>query len=219
MDRLFEFQAVSYSLGREGGRPVVVSGAAGDGEVLVVQGPSGAGKTTLLRILARLIPCPGGEAFLAGESWHRIPGPAWRSTVHYLAPKPALFDGTVGANLAMPFETRLMRGKKTFEPEPARKMMDDLLLPADLWDQDARTLSGGEAARVALVRALGVDPRVLLLDEPAAALDPVAREAFYRLLAGWLGGGGRAALLVSHGDGFAPLIRRSFLSINGKEGD
>ncbi|HUW64214.1 MAG TPA: ATP-binding cassette domain-containing protein [Spirochaetia bacterium] len=219
MTRLFEFQAISYSLGSGAGRRVMVSGTAGEGDVLVVQGPSGAGKTTLLRILARLAPCPGGEAFLAGESWRQIPGPVWRSTVHCLAQKPVFFDGTVGANLAMPFETRLMRAGRPFDPGLARHRMDELLLPAGLWDQDARTLSGGEAARVALVRALALDPRVLLLDEPAAALDTVSREALYRVLAGWLQGGVRAALLVSHGEGYSGLDRVSFLTIEAQEGD
>ena len=149
----FVIKDIAYALGADQACLITVSGSLNEGEVLVVRGPSGAGKSTLLRILARLQPCLNGEVFLKGESWLKIPGTVWRSAVHYLAQKPALFDGTVAGNLAKPFEIRL-HSKKKFEPEKARALMAQLLLAPALWEQDARTLSGGEAARLALVRAL-----------------------------------------------------------------
>jgi len=211
---LFNFNNLRYSLGMERKREVAVSGSVAGGEVLVVRGPSGAGKSTLLRILARLQPCIGGEAFLKGRSWREIPGTEWRSEVHYVAQKPVLFDGTVADNLALPFESRMLREKKTFDLERVKVYLEKLLLsqPGFL-RQDARTLSGGEAARLVFARALLVGPSVLLLDEPAAPLDGKSREAFYRVLSGWLNASGRAAVLVSHDGDYKYLDKFSFLDI------
>jgi len=212
---LFAFSNIKYTLGAGRDREVVVSGRVAGGGVLGVRGPSGAGKTTLLRTLSRLQPCAGGEAYLKEQSWLAIPGPQWRAGVHYLAQKPVIFDGTVSDNLARPFETRLLSQKK-FDKNTAGQIMEQLLLDPGLWNQDARTLSGGEASRLALVRALLIDPPVLLLDEPTAALDGKSREAFYRLLSVWLDSPGRAALLVSHNDDLQLLNEVSFLDIEAK---
>lgn len=214
-DMLFSFKNIKYTLGAGRDREVVASGRLAGGGVLGVRGPSGAGKTTLLRTLARLQPCAGGEAYLKEKSWLAIPGPLWRASVHYLAQKPVIFDGTVSDNLAKPFETRLLSPKK-FNKNTAEQIMEQLLLAPGLWDQDARTLSGGEASRLAFARALLIDPPVLLLDEPTAALDGKAREAFYRLLAEWLSSPGRAALLVSHNDDLKLLNSVSYLDIEAQ---
>ena len=209
---LFSFKDVTYTLGFEQTRQITVSGSAADGEALVVRGPSGAGKSTLLRILARLQPFGEGDVFLGEKNWLEIPATTWRVSVHYLAQKPALFDGTVAANLAIPFETSVC-SKKVFDTELAKSIMNKLLLPLSLWEQDARTLSGGEAARLAFVRALLIEPKILLLDEPTAALDEGARYAFYKVLKDWLEKEGRAAVLVSHINDYEGLKRVSFLDI------
>ncbi|SHE94574.1 putative ABC transport system ATP-binding protein [Desulforamulus putei DSM 12395] len=215
---LFTFQNITYTLGTGPARQITVSGSVSEGGVLVVRGPSGAGKTTLLRVLARLQPCDGGEVFLQGESWQHIPSPLWRVGVHYLAQKPALFDGTVADNLAKPFETRV-GSKHRFDPGRAKALMQELLLDAHQWEQDSRTLSGGEAARVAFIRALLIEPKVMLLDEPTAALDGRARAAFYRTLSRWLTSPGHAALLVSHNNDYQGLDRVSFVDIDPIQGD
>ncbi|MCL5780756.1 MAG: ATP-binding cassette domain-containing protein [Firmicutes bacterium] len=216
---LFTFQNITYTLGTGPGRQITASGAVAEGSVLVVRGPSGAGKSTLLRVLARLQSCSGGEVFLQGESWRHLPATAWRARLHYLAQKPALFDGTVADNLAKPFETR-QGSKNKFDPDRAKALMQELLLDANLWEQDSRTLSGGEAARIAFVRGLLIQPHVMLLDEPTAALDDQAREAFYGVLSRWLTGPGRAALLVSHNNDYKVLDRVSFLDIGpGQRGE
>lgn len=209
----FEFRNIRYTLGSGPTRQISVSGSLPEGDVLVARGPSGAGKSTLLRVLARLQPCDGGDVLLQGESWQNIPATLWRAHVHYLAQKPALFDGTVADNLAKPFETRL-GSKNKFDPGRAKTLMQELLLPAHLWEQDSRTLSGGEAARAAFIRALLIQPKVLLLDEPTAALDDQARAAFYGALSRWLSQPGRAALLVSHNNDYQGLQRVSFVDIH-----
>ena len=91
--------------------------------------------------------------------------------------------------------------------------MEQLLLSPELWEQDAKTLSGGETSRLAFIRAILIDPAVLLLDEPTAALDEPARQALYRLLSGWLREAGRAALLISHNNDYQLLNSVSFLDI------
>lgn len=209
---LFEFKDINYALGDDLSRNITVSGAVNSGDVLIVRGPSGAGKSTLFRVLSRLQPSSGGVAFLQGKSWLQIPGTAWRANVHYLSQKPVLFDGTVADNLAKPFETRLGSQKK-LDIDRARELMGQLLLSQELWGQDARTLSGGEASRLAFARALLIDPVVLLLDEPTAALDEQARQALYRVLSGWLKETDRAALLISHNNDYQQLDHVYYLDI------
>lgn len=210
---LFQFNDITYTLGNEQARHIVVSGSVQSGEVLIVRGPSGSGKSTLFRILSRLQPCLAGDAFLQGKSWLGIPPTAWRVNIHYMAQKTVLFDGTVADNLAKPFETRLGSHKK-LDAKRAMELMGQLLLSPDLWDQDAKTLSGGEASRIAFIRALLMDPAVLLLDEPTAALDEPARLEFYRILDSWLKEAARAALLISHNNDYQQLDRISCLDIN-----
>lgn len=175
-----------------------------EGEVMVLSAPSGAGKTTLLRILARLQPALSGEICLHEVNWRTIPAARWRVHVHYLAQKPSLFEGSVAENLARPFTTKIL-SKETLLPSKAKTLLEDLRLPVEIWDQDARTLSGGEAARVAFVRALLINPEVMLLDEPTAALDEQSRKAFYTVLQSWLREPGHAALLVSHAEDYGGL--------------
>ncbi|KJR98568.1 MAG: ABC transporter [Peptococcaceae bacterium BRH_c4a] len=216
---IFKFIDITFSIGTERELKNPLSGLVNPGEVLVVRGPSGSGKSTLLRVLSRLQTGSGGEAFLEDKSWSGIPGPVWRADVHYLAQKTALFDGTVAENLAKPFETRLTGGRRAFDPSGARELMEKLLLDNAMWDRDVRTLSGGEASRLAFVRSLAVDPRVLLLDEPTAALDERSREAFYLVLSRWVGQNGRAVLLVSHTEDYKQLSNSiRFLDIETRGG-
>ncbi|MDO7785653.1 ABC transporter ATP-binding protein [Desulforamulus aquiferis] len=210
---LFRFEGITYTLGLRQERKISVSGSLNEGFALIVRGPSGAGKSTLLRVLAKLQTCLAGEAYLEEKSWQEIPVTTWRSKVHYLSQKPALFDGTVAENLARPFGI-LAGTKKQFDPNLAARLMKELLLPSDLWDQDARTLSGGEAARLAFIRSLLIDPMVLLLDEPTASLDEKSRCAFYEVLSRWLAQPSKAALLISHNNDFRELSQLAYLDID-----
>lgn len=209
---LFEFKDITYTLGNEGKRNIVVSGAVKAGETLIVRGPSGVGKSTLFRILARLQPAIGGKAFLNGKSWLQIAPTVWRVNIHYLAQQAAIFDGTVADNLSKPFATKIT-GQKSFDINRAKELMEKLYLSQELWHQDARTLSGGEAARIAFIRSLLIDPMILLLDEPTAALDELAREALYKVLADWLKASDHAALLISHNNDYQQLALTTFVDL------
>lgn len=178
----------------------------GDGEVLAVQGPTGAGKSLLLRALGGLDALDEGQVRLLER-----PADAWevtryRSAVSYLHQAPALFPGGVEENLREPFDYAVHEGR-AYERERALRLLRPLGRGGGFLDRRVEGLSGGERQIVALVRAMLPGPRVLLLDEPTAALDPDATATVEELVRRWLEDGGagdaadgpgRAALWVTH---------------------
>jgi putative ABC transport system ATP-binding protein len=169
------------------------------GEHLGVVGESGAGKTLLLRALARLDPLAEGEVRLDGEVPRDDRLPAFRHRVIYLHQRAPLFDGTVEENLRRPLALASAAGH-TFERQRLLDWLERLGRGADFLAKQRRDLSGGEAQITALLRALQLDPKVLLLDEPTAALDASTRSAAEGLLADWLTEPSerRAAVWVTH---------------------
>jgi len=160
------------------------------GEIVVLSGPSGSGKTLLLRSLADLDPLDAGEVRVRGRERCEMTAQEWRSRVVYLHQDPVRLPGTVAENLAC---TERLRARP---PEPPTGIPPD---------GDALRLSGGEAQRVALQRALAIEPEVLLLDEAGSALDRASREALEAHVSRWVQGG-RAALWVAHDSGLAARI-------------
>ncbi len=138
--------------------------------------------------------------FLQGTSWKDITPSEWRMRLQYLAQKPVLFDGTVEDNLRMPFAFKSVNQKRSFQFSAAAAYLDQLQLSKKLLQQEARTLSGGEAARISLVRALLIEPEILLLDEPTAYLDEDNRERLMALLHQWVSEERRAIIMVSHSE-------------------
>lgn len=141
-----------------------------EGERLGVRGPNGSGKTTLLRILGGLLRPTKGTA-------EGLPPPGRAVLVHQ---RPYLFRGTAADNVA--YALRL-------HGRPAREAAEwlDRLGAGRLADRRARDLSGGEQRRVAIARAMATRPRLLLLDEPTAALDAPGIEALGSALADYEG--------------------------------
>ena len=140
------------------------------GRLYTLMGANGAGKSTLLGILAFLTPPTTGEIFYAGEriDWKSDIVRKRRRKVTLLHQSPYLFGGTVSRNVAYGLSARGIAGETT------RRAVDRALETVGLdrfRDRDARELSGGEAQRVAMARALALDPDVLLLDEPLANID------------------------------------------------
>lgn len=156
-------------------------------------GPSGCGKTTLLRAVAGLIDPAAGAVKLRGESPATVGWPEFRRQVAYVAQQPVLFDATVAANLARPFRYRSVAGE--FTRERAAALLERLGL--DCLEENAWELSVGQQQRVCLARALLVQPAVLLLDEPAAALDETAAAKMEKLLLEQADAG-LGVLLVTH---------------------
>jgi tungstate transport system ATP-binding protein len=166
------------------------------GEILTVVGPNGAGKSVLLRILGLLERPSAGEVLLDGvkvdygRRWLRA-----RRRVTCLFQEPLLCDGTVQRNVELGLRLRhLARAERV---RRAGGWMERLGI-GQLSRRRVHTLSGGEAQRTALARALAIEPEVLLLDEPFAALDAPTRAALVRDLAALLRGRGQTAVIVTH---------------------
>ncbi len=161
------------------------------GEVLGVVGPSGAGKTTLARIAAGAIPPDGGEVRIDEAQYSDWDPERLASHIGYLPQDPTLLPGTIGENISRFAAARGDHAAdidhKVTRAAIAAGIHDMILhLPggynARLGDGELR-LSGGQAQRIALARALYGDPRVLILDEPNAALDSQGEEALNEAIA------------------------------------
>jgi len=137
------------------------------GEIFAFMGPSGVGKTTLLRILDFLETPTAGRLIFDGEAISRKNDCMRRMSL--LFQNPALFNTSVFNNVAYGL---VVRGENNRTIE--KKVIDalDLVGLAGYGKQKARTLSGGEAQRMAFARAIIFKPDILLLDEPTANLDP-----------------------------------------------
>ena len=172
---------------------------ADDGETVAVLGPNGAGKTTLLRALAGLVPIDRGRIELDGElldDGGRVFTPPERRPVGVVFQDYLLFPHlTVLENVAFGLRSR-GRGRHAARTA-ARAALDRVDLGA-LAGERPSALSGGQAQRVALARALATEPRLLLLDEPLAALDQSARGAVRRELRSHLATFPGVRLLVTH---------------------
>ncbi len=142
------------------------------GEFLTMLGPSGSGKTTCLMMLAGFEPATSGEIYLAGQPINRVP--PHKRGIGMVFQNYALFPHmTVGENLAFPLEVRRM--SKSEREERVNKALDMVQL-GEFADRRPGQLSGGQAQRVAVARALVFDPDVVLMDEPLGALDKNLRE-------------------------------------------
>jgi tungstate transport system ATP-binding protein len=164
------------------------------GEVLAVLGPNGAGKSTLLHILALLDGPDAGEVMLDGVAV----GPGnlrARRRMAVALQLPLLLDGTVEANVTLGLRLQGMPGRE--RRGRAARWMERTGI-AHLARRRARSLSGGEQRRVSLARALALEPDVLFLDEPFAALDAPSHRALLAELPGWLRAAGCATVLVTH---------------------
>jgi len=147
------------------------------GQVVALLGPNGAGKTTVLRALAGLLPLSGGHVVLDGrlleDPSRRIRVPTERRPVGMVFQDYLLFPH-LSAQENVAFGLRARGRGRAQARELATAWLDRLGL-AGLGNGRPRTLSGGQQQRVALARALATDPRMLLLDEPLAALDVSTR--------------------------------------------
>jgi ABC-type sulfate/molybdate transport systems ATPase subunit len=164
------------------------------GERLGVLGPNGAGKTTLLRLLAALEPPTEGRVEIDGALTARA-GAALRRRIAYAPQDPILLSTTVMGNVELPLRYRRM-------PRRARRDAATAALARlgveHLAERPASHLSGGEAQRVSLARALATAPVALLLDEPTAGLDTPTRAAFYADARRALADRAATVVLVSH---------------------
>ena len=161
-------------------------------QTLAVLGANGAGKSTLLRVAGGLLAPSAGELLLDGRP---ATAAELRASSAAVLQRPLLRRASVAANV----ETGLRFARVPRQERSARatEWMKRLGL-RELAGRPAHTLSGGEAQRVSLARALVLAPRLLLLDEPFGALDVPTRSELLAELRGMLAATGTAALLVTH---------------------
>jgi ABC-type iron transport system FetAB ATPase subunit len=179
--------------------PFALSVAAG--ECVGISGASGAGKSLFLRMIADLDPNEG-SAWLDERERGSFTAPAWRRQVMYVPAEPGWWSERVAAHFT--------------DMAAARAMAARLDLKPDLFDGPVLRLSTGERQRLALIRAMLLAPKVLLLDEPTSALDEATRAMTEQLLCEALASG-VALLLVSHDRAQAARLgSRQFVMEAGK---
>ncbi len=185
-----------------GGRPVVDVDrlAVRTGELLVVIGPNGSGKSTLLRVLGLLETPTSGTVRFRGQPVAARDLLTTRRQMASVLQDPLLIDATAFDNVALGLHFRgLPRSAIAVRVEPWMERFGI----GHLAGRRARTLSGGEAQRAALARALVLEPAVLLLDEPFSALDQPTREALIIELGRILRHDRITTVLVTHDRGEA----------------
>ena len=151
--------------------------AVRSGEVLAVVGSSGSGKSSFLRLLNRLDEPSSGTVFLEELDYRQIPPGELRRKVGMVTQRAFLFPGTVYENLC--FGPR-QRGEE-LSKSLAQELLNRVGLPGYL-ERDVANLSGGEAQRISIARALANSPAVLLLDEPTSALDEATKSGIESLI-------------------------------------
>lgn len=163
-----------------------------------ITGSSGSGKSVFLRALALLDAPTSGQVLWNGQPIANTEIPHYRSHISYLSQRPALIEGTVEDNLRFPFSLKTLRQRR-FDLAAVTALLEHAGKTPGFLGKNAADLSGGEAQVASLIRTLQLNPEVLLLDEPTAALDPTSSRDVEALINAWFGADSdRAYIWVSH---------------------
>jgi len=202
---LFTLEHVSLAVD---GRTILedISDHLHEGRCMAIVGPSGSGKSTLLRMLNRFEEPTAGRILLRGEPLPSLDVTELRRRVGLVAQRPTLLSETVRDELRV--------GAPTLDDAAAGQLLARVALPADYLDRRTDGLSGGEAQRVCLARALAVGPEVLLLDEPTSALDGASADAVDQIVRD-LVADGMTVVLVSHALERAAAVSDDVLVLRG----
>jgi putative ABC transport system ATP-binding protein len=178
-----------------------ISVQVNQGEVLAVVGSSGAGKSSFLRLLNRLDEPTGGVVLINGRDYREIAARDLRRRVGMVMQMAYLFPGTVATNIAF----GPLQRHEVLSAAQIAALLARVGLP-NYEDRDVSNLSGGEAQRVSLARALANSPETLLLDEPTSALDDTSQQAIEELVLSIIRERRMTAVIVTHDTGQAHRI-------------
>jgi osmoprotectant transport system ATP-binding protein len=217
MSAAIEFRNVSFAISRERLLLDNISLSLEEGTTTAVLGRSGSGKTTLLRTVNRMVEPTSGDVFVHGKNLREGNLIALRRSMGYVIQETGLFPhftvernvGTVLEAEGRPRELRIRRSHELLE------MVG--LDPSGFAQRYPHQLSGGQRQRVGLARALAAEPRILLMDEPFGALDPLTRGEMQDMLRALMNELKKTVLLVTHDlDEALYLAHRIVLLSNGK---
>jgi len=188
------FQEVSFSLD--------------SGEILVLKGPSGSGKSTILKMLNGLVAWDSGDITIHGEKVHPY---CKHAKLGFVSQSYDLFSHlNVLSNIMMPMIV-VQRREKRLLRRYAEQLLSEFGL-ADLGARDVASLSGGQQQRLAIARSLALEPDILCLDEPTAALDSDRTEMIADMLHRIVRNG-KAVLLTTHDACFIEMINGRMIDL------
>ena len=180
------------------------------GETVALIGPSGCGKSTLLKLAAGLVWPQQGSVIVAGREL--APGNVLerRQRIGYVIQSGGLFPHLTGeANVTL--AARFLRKDARWIEQRVAELAELVQLPREALNRFPSNLSGGQRQRVSLMRALMLDPAVLLLDEPLGALDPMVRHGLQEDLRKLFEQLGKSVLLVTHDMAEAAFFARNIV--------
>lgn len=154
------------------------------GEAVALMGGSGSGKSTLARILLRLLPCDSGKIYFQEQEISNVAGKDlknFRRNVQFISQRPESFldpRQTLGSSLREAFTVFNL----SYDEDKIKAMLDLVKLNAELLQRYPHQVSGGEIQRICLVRALLLEPKLLILDEPTSMLDISVQAQILHLL-------------------------------------
>jgi putative ABC transport system ATP-binding protein len=168
------------------------------GGFYLIRGPSGSGKSTFLRLINRLEEPSDGHLLFDGRPLSLYSPPLLRREILYIHQTPNSVDTTVRQNLLHAFSFRSNRGLVQPNDDILRAHLDDFLLDDVHMQTNAQTLSVGQLQRLCFIRGLLLKPKVLLLDEPAGALDEISGRIVEETAEKLCANSGLTVLMVSH---------------------
>lgn len=202
---LFAAESLKIQRGKD---KLIINGGAftikSGGLLYHLVGPSGSGKSTLLWTLARLHPLIAGTLRFNGKLHTQVAVARWRAEIALLPQKPVIMPGTVADNLLYPLHSFHIQKQRLHErrdslpdAEYLQKELHSVGLNDIPLEREAASLSGGQQARLALIRLLLTKPMLILADEPTAGVDEVAAELVFNRLQLFCESG-NAVIFTSH---------------------
>ncbi|VTS29677.1 ABC transporter, ATP-binding protein [Streptococcus pseudoporcinus] len=175
---ILEFKDVSFS---SDGKDILkkLSFTIDEGDYVSIVGPSGSGKSTLLKLASYLQSPTSGAIIFDGKSLEDYNPIELRQTISYCFQTPHLFGDKVKDNIQFPYEIRHL----SLDQTRVKELFELFKMDLSYLEQDVKKLSGGEKQRIALIRQLLFEPRLLLLDEVTSALDSVNKEIVENVIA------------------------------------